>query len=186
MPPQGLLIIRFIFAIITAFFIFRGRYFEAVLFLSIYQFVFLFDYVDGKLARITGKFSPKWRRVDRTFHYLTSTLFLVTLTISYYNRFGDSLSLIFGLIGGFSILATFLVDSIWLKNIKFEKLVEIHREKNFFSGFYSFLTIDGSLTLFFFFVVFKLDYIAILLFSIEYFLILIRKLINLVKWKKIR
>jgi hypothetical protein len=181
--PRHLLIFRIFFALLTIIIIFLGNYFYIVIFLTIYQFVFLLDYVDGALARYRKEFSKKWRRVDRTSHYIISFLFLFALNYFLYTNIPNVPIFIIGTVGSISILLTFSVDAIWLnKFISFEKMKKIHDKRGFFSGFYSFLPIDGPFTLFFFFIIFKLFKIAIIILSLMYFAILIKKIFISLRW----
>jgi hypothetical protein len=180
---QSLLLFRIFFSIITIITIFIGDYIYIAIFLTTYQFVFLLDYVDGALARYRGKFSPKWRRVDRTSHYLISFLFLFALNYTLFLKQFDLATFVIGLIGSSSILLTFFIDTLWLnKFISFDKMKEIHDKRGFFSGFYSFLPIDGPFTFFFFLVIFKLFKIAVIFLSLMYLAIFIKKIFFSLRW----
>ncbi len=182
--PLHLLFARILFAIITGVVLLFGNYLYAIIFLTIYQFIFLFDYVDGKLARYRKEFSLKWRKIDRALHYLTSALFLLAITIPYYLKSNEILIFLIGLCGFLSIIATFLVDTLNLRDMDFDKMKIVHSKKGLFRHFYSFLAIDGSFTFFFFLVIFNQIKIAIIFLSVLNLLILIKKINMFIKWKK--
>lgn len=188
--PYHLLLFRVSFAIITALSFFTNNLLLILSFLTVYQFVFLLDYVDGSIARYRKQFSPKWRRVDRTSHYLISTLFLLGISYYSFSINYDFPFLVIGLIGSISIFFTFIIDSIWLSSrISFDKFVEIHNRRGVISIVYSFLPVDGSFTIFYFSILASLIFpyvlnISIIFLSSLYLLTLFKKTYNLLIWKK--
>ena len=183
--PYHLLLFRISFAVLTGLALFLGDYFLTFIYLTAYQFVFLLDYVDGKIARYRNIFSEKWRRVDRTAHYLISSLFLLGITYSYFELSGNLFFLISGLIGSLSIILTLAIDSLILhKHLSFEKLKNVQDKRGVFKNFYSFLPIDGSFTIFYFLVIFRLENIAIIFLTVMYLLVLIKKSVTLSRWRK--
>ena len=87
MPAEFLTLFRVVFGFIVAFFISQGNYNYSIILLLIYQFVLMFDYIDGKLARIQKRFSLKWLHFDRLFHRVLNALFLISVAISIQNPF---------------------------------------------------------------------------------------------------
>jgi len=183
--PKFLLVFRIIFAFVTGVSLFFNNYISSV-FLIIYQFVFLLDYVDGPLARAKGQFSSKLNKVDRIAHSLTTFLFLLAITYAYFLPNMDLPILVAGLLGSLFVLSSAMLEVLWMnRGLSFERLKEMHKvsgSRNFL--FYNFLRIDGPFTLFFFLVILNLNMVAIILFSAIHFLIFIKKVYNLAKWRK--
>tara|TARA_Y100000034_G_C6884961_1_gene406167 strand:+ start:1318 stop:1953 length:636 start_codon:yes stop_codon:yes gene_type:complete len=186
--PQSLLFFRIFFALLTGVVLFMGEYVLSLIFLTIYQFVFLLDYVDGPLARFRNEFSPKLNKVDRLAHSLTTFLFLLAITTSYYFSSSNIFLLGVGLVGSFSVLSNLLLEVFWTNNrgISLKELKKLHKVKKRNFLFYNFFRIDGPFTLFFFLVIFNFLVITIWLFGIMQFLIFLKKIYTLIKWIKKR
>jgi phosphatidylglycerophosphate synthase len=183
--PSYLVLFRVFFGILTAGTLFQGRTIISLVFISIYQIVFLLDYVDGKIARKRNEFSSKWRRFDRSAHYFISFLFLLGISYGLFMEIGKMDVFLIGIVGSLSILLTFLIDTLWLQSgINFENLKKIHDKKSIVTPIYSFLTIDGAFTLFYWFYLLNIIKFSIIFFSILKFLILIKKIYGFIKWKR--
>ncbi|MDO8623479.1 MAG: methyltransferase domain-containing protein [archaeon] len=177
-PAEFLTVFRFLFGILTAFFLLKGNYFYSIAFLLIYQFVFLLDYVDGELARKQRRFSIKWLYIDRIFHYITTILFLTSLAILTKNMtwilWAFFSSLAFSLTG---IIDTRNSDKRLGKDVKERKIDK-------YENITGLLLIESPFSLFFFLVLFKLNIIAIILYSSFYSFGFAYKLLKLFKMKK--
>jgi phosphatidylglycerophosphate synthase len=183
--PSTLVIIRFIFAFLTAGIIFYGSFILSIIFLTIYQFVFLLDYLDGPLARKRKEFSIKWSRADRIGHSIVTALFLSGVVFRFYLNGGGEKIIILGGLGITTILLSQLIEIWWInqKGMDFGKLKKIYQVKGKFFLIYNFLRIDGFLTLFFFLYIFNYHKILILFFSFMYMIIFIKKIRSFIKWK---
>lgn len=188
MQPETLVIFRIAFAIIAATILFSGDYLLSAIFITLYQFVALLDYVDGSLARYRKKFSFKWKKIDMSFHYIISSLFLLGLTVSYFIKNYNLILFEIGILGVTATIASLLMESAWFeeRNVKLgrksKKRTELYGHKGFYTKIYSFLNIDAPFSLFFFFVILNLIPVAIVFFGLLKILIFIRKILLFKKW----
>ena len=81
--PLYLMWIRIIFAFITIIVLFQGNWFYSIFIFTLYQFVFLLDYVDGPLAKKKKVFNIKYQQIDRQAHNIISFLLLLGITIGF-------------------------------------------------------------------------------------------------------
>jgi len=167
-PVEFLVIFRIIFAIVTAMVISLGNYFISVVFLTIYQFVFLLDYIDGKLARYQKRFSLSWLRFDRIFHYFISFAFLFSLAYSTKNL----ILIVFAAIIGFSFFINGVLNT--MKNYK--NPVKYSERK--IDSILGLMVIESPFSIFFFGVVLNFVEATIIIYSIFYALGFIYKLLN--------
>ncbi len=180
-----LLLFRVSFALLTGIMLFIGDYATRVIFLTLYQFVFLVDYVDGPLARYRNEFSLVWQKRDRIAHYLIAVLFLTGIVWSHYMSSDNATLLTIGLFGSSSLFLTLIVDTTILQRLAtIKKIREVHENKGIFYPIYSFLPIDAPFTFFYFLVVFDAIPTAIVFLSSLYFLILLKKIYTVLTWKK--
>ena len=173
-PAEILVIFRMVFAIITAIVISFGGYFNSILFLTVYQFVFLFDYIDGKLARYQKRFSLSWLRADRIFHYFISFTFLFSLAYSTKN----SSLVILAAITGFSFFIKGFFDTI--ENYK--RPVRSSRKK--IDSVLWPMIIESPFSIFFFGVILNLKEATVIIYSVFYLIGLVYKLLNIRKKEK--
>ena len=187
--PEFLTLFRIIFAFITGIILFFGNYWLSLIFLTLAQFVFMIDYVDGPLARYRKRFSTVWQKADRVMHYVISALFLFAITISYFIKTENYVMLTVGIIGFLAIIYTLLLNILWYGKLGFP-LTQEDKEKSkrentgILTKFYSFLGIDIPFSLFFIFFIFNLISISIVFFSLLKTVIFINKIFYLRKWQK--
>ena len=178
--PESLVIFRIFFALLTIFAIIKLDFIAAAILLTIYQFVFLVDYVDGALARHYGIFSVRWNVFDRAAHYIVSALFLLAVTLSV-----EKSGLIFniGVLGSSFILLNLLIEQAWMlkKKVVLDDLRGKPDEQGVVAPIYSFLPIDGSFTFFYFLFLFKAFTTILIFFSLLYFATFIKKIFTLIK-----
>lgn len=177
--PRFLLFFRIFFAFITGLAIILGNWVVAVIFLTIYQFVFILDYIDGPLARRKGEFSPFLNKFDRIAHALTSAFFLMGITL----MFQENWTVYVGIAGVLSILASIVIDTFWIKTAGLAEVKKVHKVKGKFFGLYNLLRIDGSFTLFYFLFLMRLFEIDLYALSILNILMLSKKAYNFIIWK---
>lgn len=173
-PAELLTLFRIVFAFIVAYVLFKNNYLYSIIFITIYQFVLLLDYIDGKLARHQKRFSISWIKFDFIFHYIVSFTFLIVITIS--NYLANSIIWIFytGLIGSTLILVAGLFGSLKFKEIRMQRKGTY---KGRLSWLYSFIGIENPFSLFYFLVIFNLINALIVIYTFLYLLIFLRKLI---------
>lgn len=185
--PEFLLAVRIIFGIITGIILFFASKFIFILFLTICQFVFLLDYIDGPLARYKKRFSFKLLELDRLFHYLISFLFLLGVNVSYFLEKGNILLLLLGEISCLSILITLIFELQMRKKLKID-LSKIRtaqdKKREKFSNLRSLLIIDSPFGLFYFLAIFNLKLTIILLFGFVKIVMLANKILVIKKMKE--
>lgn len=171
-PAEFLTLFRIIFGIAIAALFLTRNYLIIFIFLTLYQFILLLDYIDGKLAKHQKRFSIKWVKIDFLFHYITSFLFLLVLTIINYLQNLNNYIFYIGLIG-----STIILISTFFGMKQFQK-VRMQRQnyKGKLSKIYSFVGIENPFSLFYFLVIFDLLSILIVFYTFLYLLILLRKL----------
>ncbi len=168
-PAEFLTIFRIVFGLIVALFFLKNDYLLSLILLTIYQFVLLFDYIDGELARHQKRFSVNWMKMDFLFHYIIPFFFLLFLT----TPFKDSNIYIFyiGLLGSIFILISGIFG---MRN--FSKTINQKEDnKGKLSPVYSFLGIDNPVSIFFILFILNLISISIVFHTLLYFLVAISK-----------
>ena len=80
--PEFLTISRILFGILVAYTLLKGNYLPSLIFISLYQFVLLLDYVDGPLAKKQKKYKLNWVYLDYMTHLVLSTLFLLAVSFA--------------------------------------------------------------------------------------------------------
>ncbi len=185
--PEQLVIFRVGFAMLTGFSILFLNHPYSMALLTIYQFVFLLDYIDGDLAKHYKNFSLKWNLFDRTAHYLISAFFLFVITASYSFRTQNDLFLNIGIGGSIFLILAMIVEYKWViegDRNSLDGLRDTPDKMGILSPVYTFLQIDGSFTFFYFFVILDLIPLTIIFFTTIHLLIFLKKLFILkIKWQ---
>ena len=172
-PAEFLTLFRIFFGFLVFFiFIFGNRLF-LLIFITLYQFALMLDYIDGKLAKAQNRFSIKWVKFEFYFHYVISFLFLLGVTIICFRESKGIFLLYLGLFGSLSI---FISSLLALKNFEKIRIRKIGIYKGKFSGFYSFVSMENPFSLFYFLIIINFIKTAIILYSLLNIIILIRKL----------
>lgn len=176
---ETLFYFRIFFAFATIWFLAFMNDIGIVLFV-IYQFVFMLDYVDGRLADLQHRFNKKYAKADRYLHMIISGLFLMAISFLFYKSSGDLGRTARISIAGLGILSSACVLCKPLQEAD-QPLAEVKRDslvkgKNFL--WYNFLRIDGTFTLFFFLVLFKLYFWTIIIYAPIQLIIMVRKVLT--------
>jgi phosphatidylglycerophosphate synthase len=169
-PAESLTLFRIMFAVITAVVIVLGNFWYALAFLSIYQVIFILDYIDGKLARYQKRFSILWLRVDRVSHYAIALLFFSAVLLSNLTKLTSYSSYI----GLFGVLILSILTIIELFSKNFVPSSKKDYTKHY--PLYSFIGIDNPFSLFYFFFIFSLAAVNIYFYTFIYLIILLKKL----------
>jgi len=177
--PEFLVLFRFIFGFITAFSFFFLKYPFYVIFLVLYQFVLILDYVDGDLARVQGKFSLTWAKVDFVFHYILSFSFLLALLIKYFFNYGTN-TIFFICFGGVSLIIVIIFISTYTHN---RIGLKGRRYNGSLRPIYSFIAMEHSFNLFFFLMIFNFWELTLFFYSLIYILIFLVKAHKFIRYK---
>jgi phosphatidylglycerophosphate synthase len=121
-PPSFLVIVRFLFAIVTLYVIVFAPLFVSFLFVLLYQFLFLFDYVDGNLARRRKEFKESWNYFDFFMHYVFSILFISAISLRIFFDNGNIFFMVLGFFAGFILLLNSLSTKDYFFLIRHNKL----------------------------------------------------------------
>ncbi|MAG20330.1 hypothetical protein CL618_02760 [archaeon] len=167
--PEFLVLFRIIFGFITALSLFFLEYPFYIIFLVLYQFVLILDYVDGDLARIQKKFSLTWAKIDFVFHYILSFSFLLALLIKYFSNYGTNTIFFICLVGISLIMIIMLISTYNYK------IVSGRGYQGFLKPIYSFIAMENTFNLFFFLMIFNLWELALFCYSLLYILIFLVK-----------
>jgi len=173
LPAEALTISRIIFAIITAIVLLNGNWVYSAIFITIYQFFIILDYLDGKLARYQKRFSIKWVYVDRISHHVITFLFIFCLAISTKNTTIVLISSIPVLL--FSLIGIFETPN-FIRNIKTKE-----KSRGFIEEIWGFFILESPFSLFYFGVILNLKEAIIILYSIFYAIGLIYKVLHRIK-----
>ena len=171
-PAELVTSFRILFAFFVAYVFLQGNFFYSAIILTIYQFILMSDYIDGKLAKSQKRFSVSWVKIDYFFHYFVSFLFIASLTSSEFNSNGNFVLMYLGYAGSLLILASSLIAMMQFNKVRLGG--EGYKGK--FLLIYSYIGLDTPFSLFFFLIIFNLIPIAIVSYSFLYLLILLRKL----------
>jgi len=169
---EFLTIFRMVFAVVTALIFLYDRYLLTLIFFTAYQFVLLLDYVDGPLARYQKRFSVKWAKADRLFHYFISLTFILTLSIGYFLNQGNKYILYIGIAGA---VFAFISNFFSISQFK-ESQIDNPRSNGRFSRIYSYIGIDNPFSVFYFLIILNLISIAISAYSFLYLIMLLNKI----------
>src|SRR3989338_4844253 len=141
-PVEVIVLFRMLFALLVAIIFLLGNHLLSLIFLTIYQFVFLLDYIDGELARKQHRFSLRWVKFDHIFHYIASFLFLLTLSIGNFESL-DTWVFYSGLFASVLVILTMFLGIKQFKKIRLQE----QDYKGRFSKIYSFLVIYSPFSL---------------------------------------
>jgi len=169
---EYLVIFRIFFALLVSLILFFGNYIYSIIFITLYQFVLLLDYIDGKLARHQKRFKIRWVKIDYFFHYFVALLFLLAITLAYARSNGINYIFITGTIGSFLILISSCIGLYRFHSVRIKR----RGYKGFFSSIYSYVGIDNPFGLFYFLILLNLIPLAIITHSFLYLMVFIRKL----------
>lgn len=101
---QFLTIFRLVFGLITIYFVAFGQKYSPLLFVLIYQFVMLLDFVDGGVARKKEDFRENWSYLDFFTHYILSILMISAISVRIFWDSGDFNFMLLGFFAGFLLL----------------------------------------------------------------------------------
>lgn len=150
-----LVIFRLLFATITLYTIVFSPLLISFLFVFLYQFLFLLDYVDGSLARKREEFRENWNYLDFTMHYIFSVLFISAISLRIFLNSGDILFMIVGFSSAHLLLLNSLSTKDYFFLIRHKKLLieKANKKRNFvIRTLYSFTRIEEPFGFLFIFV----------------------------------
>ena len=174
--PEFLMILRLTVAIITGIVLFSGNYLLSAIFITLCQFTFLLDYIDGPLARYQKCFSIKLNIIDRKYHYIIPALFLAAITCVSFFKYNNLIATVFGCLGIVSILLTLFIESKYLNAESFNKIKHL---KTKYQGLHTFFGIDLPFSLFFILIITNQIVFATIFFGVLRTLMFIRRRIML-------
>lgn len=136
--PNAVTILRFLIAAPVSWYFFtRGIYIYNVIGLFLYMFLAIFDWVDGKLARITGKSSLVGKLIDST---TDSILVLIVLGSLFYAgiTFSSNVAWVILVILFYSVY--FFSTALWYEfdntfDLELKQYGELEKNINSFGGF---------------------------------------------------
>jgi phosphatidylglycerophosphate synthase len=178
--PEPLVVFRIVFAIASGFSIMLLDWKYSIIVLTVYQFVFLLDYIDGELAKHFKAFSLRWNLLDRIAHYVVSAFFLFAVTL----RFAEKGPVLWiGLLGSSFILLNLAIEQFGLmkKRVRLDNLRGQPEEQGMASPIYSFLPIDGPFTIFYILFLARLYYPLVVFYGLLYTITLIKKIVAVAK-----
>ncbi|MEM3405615.1 MAG: CDP-alcohol phosphatidyltransferase family protein [Candidatus Pacearchaeota archaeon] len=173
-PSEILTLFRIIFAIYVSIILLLGNRILSIISLTIYQFIFLLDYIDGKLARYQRRFSLRWVKIDILSHYIISSFFILSISLSYFIKTKNFILLYSGLFCFLLILSSFFIELINFKKIRLNNKQNKNNRTSF--PFYSFFGIDNPFNIFYFLVLLNLISFLIIFYTILYILLLLIKI----------
>ncbi len=97
LSPNAVTVLSFLFSLISAYLFYLGEPVYLVMGAFVYEFGFILDTVDGKLARLTGKISTTGALLDVYLDNIRVFANLFALVIGQYQLLGESKYLIIGL-----------------------------------------------------------------------------------------
>jgi len=151
---------RLLFALVTIIFIAFGSLLASFIFMLIYQFVVMTDYIDGKLAKKQGRFKERWKYLDFFTHYIICILFLAAFSLRIFLDNGSLFFLVIGLFSGFLLLLNSMATADYYYLGRYNKLFrkgKKQEERSKFAGWlYSFIRIEEPFSLPFIFVFLQL------------------------------
>jgi len=175
--------------ILGSFFFSFGTYSHYVLAVILLQFWYIFDHVDGELARYWKESDAKGIFLDKLDHHIVHPLIFLFLGIGLWKQFNDPLMLILGGFIAYLLLLQDLInidkrDSLFLtKIIKSKK--ELKQKPNIFGLLFTKISafvykIPGLMNIITIAAVFNLIYYAFLFYAITFpMMILIKIVYNL-------
>jgi len=86
--PNVVTIASLVPALVCTYFFWRGDSLSLIWGALLFWFAWILDCTDGKLARLTGKFSPLGRRLDPIIDFLRKLIAMVVLVWGAYRAFG--------------------------------------------------------------------------------------------------
>ena len=102
--PNQATFISLFFSIIGSSFFILGQYKYSIMAAILLQLSYIFDCVDGEIARFTKLGNPKGHYFDRIAEYISSSLIFVGITFGAYRMFNEAYYFIFGFAAVLSIL----------------------------------------------------------------------------------
>ncbi|MCA9485804.1 MAG: hypothetical protein KC506_03090 [Nanoarchaeota archaeon] len=176
--PEVLVLFRVLFAIVTGTLIIYSDFKTAIIFVTLYQVVFLLDYVDGDLAKHQECFSIRWNLIDRGLHHITSAFLFLAVVLAYVPK---GIFSQVGLIGFSFILLNLIIEQVGMlgSKVALDDLRGEPGKQGAISAIYSFLPIDGPFTIFYILLLCKLFVSIIVFYTALYTIILIKKIFKI-------
>ena len=181
--------IQLIGSVLLAF----GTYKHMLLGIIVYHFGFFVDCIDGNLARFRDTSTWTGIYLEQIAHYITITGLLIGLTIGNYLIFHSDILLIIGIGGTLS----FVFDKMFGINMfhfsahadqsnkefnedvsKAIKGSSLKNKSKFVVNIFGFLRVEHPLNLLFFLLLLGLPHVALILYSLMFFMEMLRKLKN--------
>ena len=190
--PNQITILWMTIQIIGAVLLSFGTYWHMLIGILIYHLGFFVDCVDGNLARYRKKSSWTGIYLEQIVHHITITALLIGLTVGVFRMYPNYLIIFFGFIGTIS----FLFDKVFGINVghfrahaaqskmeydeevsKMFKKGNLKYKHKFITSVFAFLRVEHPLNLLFFLLLFGLPHVALVLYSVLFFLEMLRKLV---------
>lgn len=188
--PMQVMFLWFIFQILSCLVIIKGGYFYVLIGFVLYQISTSLDHTDGQMARYYGKKSILALYVDQLFHWINYPLLFISLSIGIGKTW---LGIAIGVIFIYGRLFVFNPSIYNFKNRNIEKMlnkISWNRKEEGKSSFtkkvYQLFQMPIFLNVLFFGILFNLTELTLYLYLILFIIDLIRRLIyTIIQFKKI-